>query len=176
MEVVTRSEALQKGAKIYFTGQPCRNGHVNYRYVKNGACSECVKANNLRPVDPSDGARREAAAQLVQVKLRLFQADVEVMKAAALAFAVMRFPVLQMGDVYPGVLPTKADGGTALYRFNCHVDDVAALRDMAGGMLGAGSVDGQAARRAIFGKLADVQVAPVPEWARIPRPGDFDYK
>lgn len=37
----TRAEAKTSGAKKYFTGQPCKNGHVAPRYTK-GACVQCA--------------------------------------------------------------------------------------------------------------------------------------
>jgi group I intron endonuclease len=37
----TRAEAKASGAKKYFTGQPCKNGHVAPRYTK-GSCVECA--------------------------------------------------------------------------------------------------------------------------------------
>ena len=37
----TRAEAKQLGAKKYFTGQPCKHGHVVPRYVK-GVCVQCA--------------------------------------------------------------------------------------------------------------------------------------
>jgi group I intron endonuclease len=37
----TRTEAKQLGAKKYFTGQPCKNGHVAPRYTK-GVCVQCA--------------------------------------------------------------------------------------------------------------------------------------
>jgi len=39
----TRSEAKASGAKYYFTGEPCKHGHIAPRKTK-GACVECLKA------------------------------------------------------------------------------------------------------------------------------------
>ena len=39
----TRAEAKATGAKHYFTGEPCKHGHVAPRKTK-GACIECLKA------------------------------------------------------------------------------------------------------------------------------------
>lgn len=39
----TRAEAKAAGAKYYFTGEPCKHGHVAPRKTK-GACVECLKA------------------------------------------------------------------------------------------------------------------------------------
>lgn len=38
----TRSEAKETGSKYYFTGQPCKHGHIAARKTK-GACVECLK-------------------------------------------------------------------------------------------------------------------------------------
>lgn len=38
----TRKEAKEQGAKYYFTGEPCKHGHVALRKTK-GACVECLK-------------------------------------------------------------------------------------------------------------------------------------
>lgn len=38
----TRAEAKSTGAKYYFTGDPCKHGHIAPRKTK-GACIECLK-------------------------------------------------------------------------------------------------------------------------------------
>ena len=38
----TRKEAKALGAKYYFTGEPCKHGHIALRKTK-GACVECLK-------------------------------------------------------------------------------------------------------------------------------------
>ena len=39
----TREEAKKTGSKYYFTGQPCKHGHIAPRKTK-GSCIECLKA------------------------------------------------------------------------------------------------------------------------------------
>jgi hypothetical protein len=39
----TRAEAKATGAKYYFTGEPCKHGHIAPRKTK-GSCVECLKA------------------------------------------------------------------------------------------------------------------------------------
>lgn len=46
MEVISRKEAIEKGLRTYFTGKPCKHGHVAERYVSNGVCVECMKAHS----------------------------------------------------------------------------------------------------------------------------------
>jgi 5-methylcytosine-specific restriction endonuclease McrA len=41
--IVTRAEAKAAGSKRYFTGRPCRKGHLSERYVSKGTCSTCAQ-------------------------------------------------------------------------------------------------------------------------------------
>lgn len=41
METMTRREAAEKGLTKYFTGRPCKRGHLTHRYVASGNCSKC---------------------------------------------------------------------------------------------------------------------------------------
>lgn len=50
----TRAEAKALGATHYFTGEPCKHGHIAPRKTK-GACVECLKAEWVK----SAGARAE---------------------------------------------------------------------------------------------------------------------
>jgi 5-methylcytosine-specific restriction endonuclease McrA len=42
--IISREEARAQGLKRFFTGDPCRNGHVAERLVSNGFCRECYSA------------------------------------------------------------------------------------------------------------------------------------
>jgi hypothetical protein len=42
MHIKTRSQAIKDGDKLYFTGKPCKHGHISPRFIF-GACSECKK-------------------------------------------------------------------------------------------------------------------------------------
>lgn len=48
MELITRAEAIERGLKRYFTGQPCKHGHVTERFVKGFLCYGCTDANAKR--------------------------------------------------------------------------------------------------------------------------------
>lgn len=41
MEIITRKEARDLGLKFYFTGKPCKYGHVDNRRTSNGMCLGC---------------------------------------------------------------------------------------------------------------------------------------
>jgi 5-methylcytosine-specific restriction endonuclease McrA len=43
MNQVTRADAIASGLKRYFTGEPCRHGHVAERRVSDHGCVECSR-------------------------------------------------------------------------------------------------------------------------------------
>lgn len=44
--MTTRQAAIQRGVKLYFSGKPCKRGHLSARYTASGQCVECVKVHN----------------------------------------------------------------------------------------------------------------------------------
>ncbi len=47
-EITTREEAKAKGLKHYFTGKPCKHGHVSRRFTSNGICTSCNLESHMR--------------------------------------------------------------------------------------------------------------------------------
>lgn len=41
MKIISRDEAISQGLKYYFTGKPCKRGHVASILVSTGQCCEC---------------------------------------------------------------------------------------------------------------------------------------
>ncbi|AUR89805.1 coil containing protein [Vibrio phage 1.133.O._10N.222.51.E4] len=41
MEIITKKEAKERGLKRYFTGKPCKHGHVAERTICSGHCCVC---------------------------------------------------------------------------------------------------------------------------------------
>lgn len=41
-----RRDALLSGDYAYYTGIPCKNGHLDYRYTKSGACRICTRQSS----------------------------------------------------------------------------------------------------------------------------------
>lgn len=65
MKVVTRKEAREQGLLRYYTGKPCKNGHLTERYVAKGTCLDCGKLANdkfhsTNPTKASEWAIRYA--------------------------------------------------------------------------------------------------------------------
>lgn len=150
MDVITRPEARQKSLKTYFTGLPCKNGHISPRYTQSGTCADCIKQSNGGKIDHTAHARKEAKANLVQVRVRVFDVDRDAFAASAWALAVMRYPVLNLGDIDPRLLGSDRTAGTGLYAFYCHADDVAQLREIAAAMCNAHTLDVDARRLQII--------------------------
>ncbi|MDO3431151.1 hypothetical protein QWJ46_00490 [Rhizobium sp. CBN3] len=44
----TRAEAKALGGIHYYTGKPCKHGHIDVRYTTDGACAECARIKGLR--------------------------------------------------------------------------------------------------------------------------------
>jgi 5-methylcytosine-specific restriction endonuclease McrA len=60
----TRAEAKNSGSKYYFTGQPCKHGHISPRKTK-GSCVDCLKVewtinNHKRKDQPKTEAAKSA--------------------------------------------------------------------------------------------------------------------
>lgn len=66
MNVISRKEALALGLKFYFTGQPCKNGHLCEREVLDWKCLECRRARAAKRLEANraevNAARREKYA------------------------------------------------------------------------------------------------------------------
>lgn len=43
MEIITRKEAILQNLLRYFTGKPCKHGHISERFVNNSGCVQCRK-------------------------------------------------------------------------------------------------------------------------------------
>lgn len=44
----SRQCALEKGAVAYYTGLPCKNGHIDARYTNTGICYQCKRDQAIR--------------------------------------------------------------------------------------------------------------------------------
>ena len=169
MEIKTRKQAMIDGENTYFTGKPCKNGHMSYRYVQSGTCYDCINATRLAPNSPTSTSREQRlseAAKLLQaknlvkenlalVKVRLYAAERDGVALIAFALATMRFPMLKVSDVDPRLAPTGNEAsGTALYQFYCHDEDIATLRDAAAATFNKYVPDFEARRRALVASAA----------------------
>lgn len=56
-ELITREDAHAAGLVRFFTGRPCRRGHVAVRFVSNGACTACLSYKRMPGADAPNMAR-----------------------------------------------------------------------------------------------------------------------
>jgi len=63
MDITTRQEAKALGATHYFTGKPCKHGHIAKRYTKTKICADCGYEHRRRQqlANPEDNRRRSKA-------------------------------------------------------------------------------------------------------------------
>lgn len=67
-KVISRDQAIAAGAKSYFTGLPCVNGHIDERLTINAQCKSCAREGQqrhrekIRRLVAEAKAAREAAA------------------------------------------------------------------------------------------------------------------
>ena len=82
----SRAEAKASGAKYYFTGEPCKHGHVAPRKTK-GSCVDCMKAEweegKVRRAEYFAAYNKSEAGQAA--KQRYYEANKELVKARAMA-------------------------------------------------------------------------------------------
>lgn len=83
MDIITRQQAVIQGLTKYFTGEPCKNGHLTYRYTHSCTCVDCIRASKVPNEDRSElqaqrvalelqkADQRERRLKLAEAKIRL---------------------------------------------------------------------------------------------------------
>lgn len=56
---ITRKEATAAGMKRYYTGKPCKHGHVSERQTSNGTCVECASSKKSEYYKTNQSKRQE---------------------------------------------------------------------------------------------------------------------
>ena len=57
--LLTQIDAAREGLAHYFTGEPCKHGHISYRYVSNRNCIECHRRQNKNWANKSRAENKE---------------------------------------------------------------------------------------------------------------------
>ncbi len=89
IEIISRKEAKARGLKHYFTGKPCKRGHIAIRIVREIACSECRKFYGKKYKDSRNASERARYAKnpekhIAKVK-RQYAKNGEIIRAKARA-------------------------------------------------------------------------------------------
>lgn len=58
-QIINREDAIAQGLKRYFTGNPCKHGHLAERHTANGTCIPCEKDARNRWKKKNPGRSRE---------------------------------------------------------------------------------------------------------------------
>lgn len=67
--LVTRKQALAEGLMYYFTGKPCKHGHISRRFTNGRQCAECNNARHrLENITPEQLERKREANRITQWK------------------------------------------------------------------------------------------------------------
>lgn len=72
--VITLAEARRKGLKRYFTGKPCKHGHIAERYTETNRCFECNKVSSRKDYKQHK-SKRLASVLAYQNGRQKFKAD-----------------------------------------------------------------------------------------------------
>jgi len=100
----------------YYTGKPCKNGHVSERYTKPASCCACVAAGNgriLATVSSNFDAKMEALTELRVFWVLIDHADLARYYEMLQLEFVMSYPHLQASDL---PRPSARKPGEPFYR------------------------------------------------------------
>lgn len=67
MELLRRCVAIERGEKFYFTGKPCKVGHIALRFTGNGECRDC---STIRTVEYNATHKAENRAKTARWRER----------------------------------------------------------------------------------------------------------
>jgi 5-methylcytosine-specific restriction endonuclease McrA len=70
MQRITRKAAKAAGLKYYFTGKPCKRGHIDQRFVCSFWCKTCGREKAREAFRRLDGEKREARREYERQRWR----------------------------------------------------------------------------------------------------------
>ena len=70
MDIITRKEAQAQGLTHYFTGKPCKHGHLEKRFASSGQCTVCLANHDRRYRSDPKGARNQQSLANQNRKMR----------------------------------------------------------------------------------------------------------
>jgi hypothetical protein len=74
-QIVTRKEAKALGLKFYFTGKPCKRGHISKRRTCDGRCVKCDQTTEYKAADAArNKAWREKNPEKKKASLQAWRA------------------------------------------------------------------------------------------------------
>ena len=90
MEIISRQQAISSGFSKYFTGEPCKNGHIAARYVYSCTCEMCIRVTSPHPApNPKRAQLQEHRADMERMRLEQSQQRIAIAQQK-LAFSKQR--------------------------------------------------------------------------------------
>lgn len=143
VNILSRQDAIAQKSSRYFTGQPCKHGHISERYTKSLNCIECLHPS----FEPEDIRLRKAArdaeriavrnareqitstrSKLHQIRIRLHKNDLDLFEAMALAAAMSHEPAIRLKEIRCRFVPKMIGIDWHIYAFMCFPEDESTLR------------------------------------------------
>jgi hypothetical protein len=88
MDIISRKEAFKQGLKTYYTGKPCKWGHIARRYLQNGNCKTCARhKSTLQRRKP----KKKYAIDVSRLTMRLHMDDVAMVRELGNALNMARY-------------------------------------------------------------------------------------
>jgi len=138
MEIISRKQAMAQNLNKYFTGFPCRNGHVAERYVQSSTCQLCIrpespnktinpvaqqrsddlhKLREMRLDDKNERNRRiKVRESLTKIRTMCPYVSIGILRNFAYLVTAMRHPDVAFGDVAcTTIAPTSVTGSVGRY-------------------------------------------------------------
>lgn len=140
----SRKEAKRIGSIKYFTGEPCKHGHIAARYTDSGTCQECL---TKKPA-PSVAVAQDQQI-LVPTKIRVSAENYKRVLDLAIDLTRIRYPSVRDRQIESKPGGKDAQGGLLLYTLNLHPQDGQVVASFAASLIPR--VDVAQARSRILG-------------------------
>lgn len=172
MKIITRKDAVEAKMQQYFTGRPCKRGHIAQRYVQSGACTMCISESSKATragmgAQSRNSARaelnamihveylkkRDAVNDLVEIRVPIHQKDVKTVAELATYLCIARYPILEPSDFTP-VKPLMSE--PPLHKVRIPAEDVVTMREAAEALFDTIKPDFSEVHRKRYEYMADV--------------------
>lgn len=128
MEIIDRQTAVAQGLTKYYTGTPCKHGHLSERYTKAASCCACVAASNgriLEEAETNSSARTTALSELKVFWQLIDFGDVKQFYEMLQLEFVIAYPAMKPEDL---PRPAARKIGEPFYRVMAPLASVPALK------------------------------------------------
>lgn len=90
--MITRSEAIASGSAFYFTGRPCKRGHVSRRRVSGCSCVECESVYSESAATYKKNWYLENRERIIEKSRIAYEKDGKAKRAYALEYQKKHLP------------------------------------------------------------------------------------